>query len=257
MCVTKRVLFFPVSFPAPMLSAFVRRIERQRARCHRQVIELSVLMLVNLPLGWPQEPPPPGSPSVTLEIKVTLPDHAVFNIPVVGDGEMLSIVPLSHGPFVGIRLIPRTRGDSVHIEVSALVKAKKQLSEATGDEVRSWSSEDAGSYDGKENSSLLLSGLRRLGLPVLEMKIVRAGGPPPGEGLPTGGCRHPYADCLAFCGCAFPKPRSITIDGSSASGVAGVMSYPDAGKCAQVSGCGQCCRMISVTAVQQSCSRSR
>jgi hypothetical protein len=35
--------------------------------------------------GWPQAPPPDG-PTVTLEIEVSLPDDAVFYIPVVGDG---------------------------------------------------------------------------------------------------------------------------------------------------------------------------
>jgi len=69
--------------------------------------------------GWPQEPAP-GGPTVTLGIEVSLPDHAVFYIPVVGDGEMLGIVPLLKGRFAGIRITPRMRADSVHIEVSAL-----------------------------------------------------------------------------------------------------------------------------------------
>jgi len=201
-------------------------------------------MLVSLP-GWSQEPPRAG-PTVTLAIEVSLPDRGVFYIPVVGDGEMPGIVPLPKGRFAGVRITPRMRADSVQIEVSALITAKKKLSEATCDEVRSWNSEDAGSYDGKENASLLLLGLGRLGLPVFKVKVVRAGGPPPG------GFHHPYANFLAFCGCEYPKPRSITNpDGSSAIGVAGTMSYPDAGTCVQISGCGQCCRTAVPASVQQ------
>jgi hypothetical protein len=44
--------------------------------------------------GWPQEPPP-GGPTVTLGIEVSLPDRTVFYIPVVGDREMPGIVRLS------------------------------------------------------------------------------------------------------------------------------------------------------------------
>jgi hypothetical protein len=159
---------------------------------------------------------------------------------------MPGVVPFAKGRFVGIRITPRMRADSVQIEVFALVTAKKKLAEATCDEVRSWNSEDAGSYEGKENASLLLSGLGRLGLPVFTVKVVRA------AGLPPGGFHHPYANFLAFCGCHFPEPRSITnADGSSAAGVAGTMSYPDAGKCVQISGCGQCCRTAVSASVQQ------
>jgi hypothetical protein len=203
-----------------------------------------MLMLGSL-RGWPQEPPP-GEPTVTLKIEVNLSDGVVFNIPVVGDGEMPGVVPLPKGRFAGIRLTPRMRGDSVQIDVSALTTAKKKLSEATCDEVRSWNSEDAGSYNGKENASLLLSGLGRLGLPVFKVKVVRAGGPPPG------GFHHPYAHSLGFCGCEYSSPRSIiNPDGSSASGVAGIVSYPDAGKCVQISGCGRCCRTAVPTSVQK------
>jgi WD40 repeat protein len=179
-----------------------------------------------------------GGPRVRLGIEISLPDRAVFYIPVVGDGEMLGIVPLPKGRFAGVRITPRMRADSVQIEVSALTTAKKKWAEATCDEVRSWNSEDAGSYSGKENESPLLSGLGRLSLPILKVKVVRAPGPPPG------GFHHPYVNSLAFCGCNYPKTRSITDpDGSSASGVAGIMSYPGAGKCVEVSGCGQCCRI--------------
>jgi len=185
--------------------------------------------------GFPQEPPRTG-PTVTLAIEVSLQDGSVFYIPALGYGELAGIVP-SDGHFAGIRIKPRMLTDSVQIEVSALLSDKKRLSEATCDEIQSWNSESAGSYETKENASLVLSGLGRLGLPVFKAKVVRAGGPPPGD------FHHLYSHSLAFCGCKYPEPRSIiTSDGRSASGVAGIVSYPDAGKCVQISGCGQCCR---------------
>jgi hypothetical protein len=209
----------------------------------RHFIALCAVLIFGSLRGWPQEP---DGPTVTLKIEVTLPGGAVFNIPAVGDGEMPGIVTLPKGRFAGIRITPRMRTDSVQIDVSALIASKKKLSEATCDEVWSWNSEEAGSYDGKENALLLLSGLGRLGLPVFKVKVVRAGGPPPG------GFHHPYAHALAFCGCEYLSPRSIiNPDGSSASGVAGTESYPEAGKCAQLSGCGQCCRTAAPTPVQK------
>jgi hypothetical protein len=222
------------------------KVERQRARrFRRHVIALGTVLALGGLRGWPQEPPPRG-PTVTLGIEVSLPDRAVFYIPVVGDGEMTGIVPFSKGRFAGIRLTPRMRADSVHVEFSALTTAKRKLSEATCDEVQSWNSEDAGSYDLKENASPLLSGLAGLGLPVFEVKVVPVHGPPPG------GFHHPYANSVAYCGCEYPKLRSIVnLDGSAASGVAGIASYPDAGKCAQISGCGQCCRTTVSASVQQ------
>jgi hypothetical protein len=205
---------------------------------------MAVLMFASL-RGWSQEPPL-GGPTVTLAIEVSLPDGAVFHIPVVGDGEMPVIVPLPQGRYAGIRITPHMRAESVQIEVAALVRAKEEVSQATCDEVQSWNTEDAGSYNGEQNASLLLSGLGELGLPVLKVKVVRAGGPPPG------GFHHPYANSLAFCGCEYPEPRSIiNPDGSSASGVAGIMFYPDAGKCVEVSGCGQCCRTAVPVPAQQ------
>ena len=250
MSVVRRVPFFLVSFPVSLFSVSEKseKVERQRARrIRRHVIALgAVLMLCSL-RGWPQEPPS-GGPTVTLGIEVSLPDRTVFYIPVVGEGEMPGIVPLPTGRFAGIRITPRMRADSVQIDVAALTTAKKKLSEATGDEVGSWNSEDAGSYDGKENALLLLSGLGRLGLPVLRAKVVPAHGPPPG------GFHHLYVNSLVFCGCEYLEPRSVTNpDGSSASGVAGIVSYPDAGKCVQISGCGQCCRPPS----RRRCSKHR
>lgn len=210
----------------------------------RHVIALCAVLIFGSLGGWPQEPS--GEPTVTLKIEVTLPDGAVFYIPAVGDGETPGTITLPKGRFAGIRITPRMRADSVQIDVSALTASKEKLSEATCDEVRSWNSEEAGSYDGKENASLLLSGLGRLGLPVFKVKVVRAGGPPPG------GFHHPYAHALAFCGCEYPSPRSIiNPDGSSASGVAGTVSYPDAGKCVQISGCGHCCRTAVSTSVEK------
>ena len=208
------------------------------------VIALSVVLILGSLRGWPQEST--GGPTVTLKIEVSMPDGAVFYIAAVGDGEMPGIVPLLKGRFAGIRITPRMRTDSVQIDVSALTATNKKLSESTCDEVRSGNSEDAGSYEGKENASSLFSGLARLGLPVLKVKVDRAGGSPPG------GFHPPYAHSLAFCGCEYPNSRSIiNPDGSSASGVAGVVSYPDAGKCVQISGCGQCCRTAVPTSVEK------
>src|SRR5262249_53985435 len=183
-------------------------------RISRHVIALCAVLIFGSLQAWPQEPP--GEPNVTLKIEITLPDGSVFYVPAVGDGEMPGVVTLLKGRYAGIRITPRMRSDSVQIDVSALTATKKKLVQASCDEVRSWSSEDAGSYRGKENASLLLSGLGRLGLPVFKVKIVRAGGPSPG------GFRHSYAHFLAFCGCEYPSSRSIMNPaGSSASGVAG------------------------------------
>jgi hypothetical protein len=211
---------------------------------NRHVIALCAVISFGGLQGWPQEAP--GEPTVTLKIEVTLPNGAVFYIPAVGDGEMPGIVMLPEGRFVGVRITPRMRSDSVQIDVFVLTETKKKLSEASCDEVRTWNGEDAGSYVAKENTSLLLSGLGRVGLPVFKVRVVRAGGPPPG------GFRHPYAHSLAFCGCEYPSPRSIiNPDGRSANGVAGIVSYPDAGKCVQISGCGQCCRSAVPISVQK------
>jgi len=142
----------------------------------RHAFALSAVLILAILRGWPQESP--GEPTVIFKIEVSLPDGAVFYIPAVGDGEMPAIVPLLKGRFAGIRITPRMRTDSVQIDVSALTATNKKLSEATCDEVRSWNSEDAGSYELKEHASLLLSELARLDLPVFKLKVVRAGGPP-------------------------------------------------------------------------------
>src|SRR5205823_12755265 len=123
----------------------------------RHAYALSAALIFASLRGYPQDSP--GEPTVTLKIEVSLPDGAMFYVTAVGDGEMPVIVPLLKGRFAGIRITPRMRTDSVQIDVSALTATNKKLSEATCDEVRSWNSEDAGSYELKEPSSLLLSGL--------------------------------------------------------------------------------------------------
>lgn len=193
-------------------------------------------------LGRPQEEPSGAAGrTVVLEIAVNLPDGTSFYIPAVGNGEMLGVIPFSKGRFAGIRITPSKNQDSVKIEVSALTTAKKKLTEATCDEVRSWNSEDAGSYEGKENGTLLLSGLARLGLPVFKVKIGRAGGPPPGWGLPNSARPSSVTDSFARCDCEYPQARSIP-NPNGATGVGGIVSFPNAGKCSEVGGCGQCCR---------------
>jgi hypothetical protein len=234
----------PLAVSIELLFASIIAETQQARRLLLYVLTLTAVVTLGSLRGWPQAPPP-GEPTVTLGIEVNLPDRAVFYIPVVGDGEILGIVPFPKGPLAGIRITPRMRVDAVKIEVSALAGAKKKLLEATCDEVRSWKSEDAGTYEGKKDESLALSGLGRLGLPVFEVKVVQAYGPPPG------GFHHPYANSSAYCGCNFPEPRSIILDGRSASGVAGTSSYPEAGKCAEIGGCGQCCRMAVPASVQQ------
>jgi len=113
------------------------------------VISLSLLLILGSLRGWPQEST--GGPTVTLGIEVIMLDGAVFYIPAVGDGEMVGIVPLLKGRYVGIRITPRMRTDSVQIDVSALSETNRKLSKATRDEIWSWNSEDGGSYEGKEN----------------------------------------------------------------------------------------------------------
>jgi hypothetical protein len=136
------------------------------------------------------EPSGREAPTVTLGIVIELPaggpwpvadgeDHADLIMPAIGTGEMLGIVAVPEGRFAGIRITPSVGNEnSVKINVSGLVTAHTKLSEATGTELQSWQSEDAGSYEGKKDKSLLLSGLARLGLPVLKIKVV--GYPPPG-----------------------------------------------------------------------------
>jgi WD40 repeat protein len=183
-----------------------------------------------------------GGPNVTLGIEISLPDSSVFYVPVVGNGEILGTIPVSTERFAGIRITPRMGEDRAQIEVSALVTTGKRLSEAGCDEIRSWQSVDAGSYEGRKDESLALSGLAALGLPVLKVKVVGVKGPPPGGGY------HPYAGYSSYCSCEswltpgkcserrFGKPERAT--------PCTFLGCIGAGKCVQFSGCGQCCRIV-------------
>jgi hypothetical protein len=172
---------------------------QQARRLLLYVLTLTVVLMLGSLRGWPQAPPP-SELTVTLGIEVRLPDREIFYIPVVGDGEILGIVPFPNGPLAGIRITPRMRSDLVKIEVSGLAGGKKKLLEATCDEVRLWKSEDAGTCDGKKDESLVLSGLGRLGLPVFEVKVVQAYGPPPS------GFRHATPILLPSATATSPNP---------------------------------------------------
>ena len=152
-------------------------------------------------------------------------DHAVFYIPAVGNGEILGVLVLPKGRFVGIRVIPSVQGDTAKILLSALLADKRNLSEATCSEIRSWPSVDAGAYEGKKDASFPLTGLGKLGLPVLQLDVVLAKGPPPGGG------HHIYANFLASCSCESTRDKlnpSI-----------GILGYPDAAKCTEIGKCGR------------------
>lgn len=200
-----------------------------------------VLFSVLSPTQGQGELPSRAGPALTLGIEINLPsagpwpvadgaDHAVFYMPVIGKGEMLGVIAVTRGRFAGVRITPTMREDSVEIEVSALVSAKKKLSGATCAEIRSWQSEEAGSYRVKKDESLSLSHLGQLGLPVFVVKVVAAHGPPPGA------FHHPYAHFSAYCSCESTRdPLNPAI---------GVLSYPDAGKCVEIGQCAQCCRIL-------------
>jgi hypothetical protein len=168
---------------------------------------LPVVLFSALPLAQCQEEASGrAAPAVTLGIVIELPaggpwpvavgeDHADIIMPAIGTGEMLGIIAVPEGRFAGVRITP-SMGDenSVKINVSALVKAHTKLSEATGTEIQPWQSEDAGSYEGKKDESLLLSGLAQFDLPVLTVKVVgypprglpaMVFGPPPPPGSPA------------------------------------------------------------------------
>lgn len=182
---------------------------------------------------------PESQAVVTRAIQIDLPsggtwpvavgaDHAVFYIPVVGNGEIMGVIPVSKGQFVGIRVIPSMRDDnnSVRIDVSALVSArKKMLPDANCNEVRSWQSEDAGSYVGMKDEFLMLSGLARLGLPVFKVKVIASSGLRP----PGGGNR-------IFCGCESTRDEL--------NDYLGVLGAPEPGKCEAIGKCSRCCRAL-------------
>ena len=162
-----------------------------RSRMPAFLMLLYFVLFSALPPAQCQEQPSGrAAPAVTLGIVIELPagglwpvaadeDHAELIMPAIGTGEMLGIVAVPEGRFAGLRITP-SMGDenSVKINVSALVTAHTKLAEATGTELQSWQSEDAGSYEVSKDESLLLSGLAPLGLPVLKVKVV--GYPPPG-----------------------------------------------------------------------------
>ena len=103
------------------------------------------------------EPSGREAPAVTLGIVIELPaggpwpvavgeDQADLIMPAIGTGEMVGIVAVPDGRFAGVRIAPSMGNkNSVKINVSALVTAHTKLSEATGTELQSWQSEDAGS----------------------------------------------------------------------------------------------------------------
>ncbi|HEY6291865.1 MAG TPA: hypothetical protein VI455_09940 [Terriglobia bacterium] len=205
-------------------------------------VVLIVLFSALSPVLGQEEASSHSGPTVTLGIEINLPsggawpvaagaDHAVFYIPAVGKGEILGVIAVSQGRFAGVRITPSRGEHSVKIDVSALVTAEKKLSEATCAEIRSWRSEDGGSYEGKKDESLLLSGLAHLGLPVFKVKVVGVHGPPPG------GFRHPYAGFSAYCSCE--STRDALNDFLS------ILGYPDAGKCTEIGECAQCCRILT------------
>jgi len=154
-------------------------------------------------------------------------DHATFYVPAVGKGEMLGVLVFPRDRFLGIRIIPSVHGDSVEIAVTAMLKDRRNLSLATCDEIRSWPSVDAGSYEGRKGASFSLSGLVKLGFPVLQVDIVPAMGPPPGA------FHHPYAGFIAYCSCESTRDE-LNPD-------IGTLAYPDAGKCVEI---GKCARLL-------------
>ncbi|GEM_PF-4261483 len=212
----------------------------------RGLIFLGLAYLVGL-IGFRSSPQamPESEPVVTRAIQIDLPsggtwpvavgaDHAVFYVPVVGKGEMLGVIPVSKARFVGIRVIPSMRddNDSVNIQVSALVTAKKAISDANSSEVRSWQSEEAGSYVAKKDEFLVLSGLGRLGLPVLKARVIESSGLRP----PCGGVRSPCGGGRIFCGCESTRDEL--------NDYLGIVGAPEAGKCQAIGKCSQCCRAL-------------
>jgi hypothetical protein len=220
-----------VPFAVPLVSG-------RRSIGDRHVVALMAVLLLGSFGAWPQDNAHDG-PTITLGIAVKLPaggpwpvavgaDHAIFYVPAMGAGEMLGVLAVPKGRFSGIRIVPGMQGDSVRIAVTALLRDKRQLSDATCDEIRSWPGVDAGSYEAGKGASFELSGLRKLGLPVFQVEVVAATGPPPG------GFHHPYANFIAYCSC------ESTRDELNPS--MGTLAYPDAGKCVQIGKCARCCR---------------
>lgn len=226
----QRIMYFP--FAALLTMA-------KRSTSKKYVLGVMAVFLLSGLSACPQTNSHDG-PTVTLGIGINLPsggvwpvavgaDHAVFYVPAVGNGEILGVLVVPKGRFVGIRVIPSVQGDTVKIVVSGLLADKRKLSEATCEEIRSWPSVDAGSYVGKKGASFPLTALGKLGLPVFQMDVVPAKGPPPG------GWHHPYANFIAHCSC------ESTRDELNPS--IGILGYPDAEKCTEIGKCGRCCRI--------------
>jgi len=214
-------------------------VSRKRDAAERYVLGLTAVLLLGGLSAWPQTNQQAG-PNITLGITIRLPaggpwpvavgaDHAIFYVPAVGNGEMLGILAVSRGRFLGIRIVPSMHGDSVGIAVSAMLKDKSTLSAATCEEIRSWPSVDAGSYEGRKGASFPLSGLGKLGLPVFQVDIIPATGPPPG------GFHHPYANFIAYCSCESTRDEL--------NPNIGTLAYPEAGKCVEIGKCARCCRV--------------
>jgi hypothetical protein len=100
----------------------------------RYVLGVMTVFLLGGISACPQVNPHDG-PTVTLGIGINLPsggawpvavgaDHAVFYIPAVGNGEILGVLVLPKGRFVGIRVIPSVQGHTVKILLSALLADK-------------------------------------------------------------------------------------------------------------------------------------
>jgi hypothetical protein len=234
-----RIIVVSVIQAMVLLHLAVLLVSRKIDAVARYVLGLTAVLIIATPLAWPQTNPDVG-PKITLGIGIRLPaggpwpvavgaDHATFYVPVVGKAEMLGVLVVLEGRFLGMRIIPTMHGDSVEIAVTAMLKDKKSLSVATCDEIRSWPSVDAGSYEGRKGASFPLSGLGKLGLPVLQVYIVPAMGPPPGA------FHHPYAGFVAYCSCESTRDELNPFIGT--------LAYPDAGKCVEIGKCARCCRI--------------
>ena len=214
-------------------------VSARRGTAERYALGLTAVLLLGSLPAWPQANLQ-EEPTITLGISIKLPaggpwpvavgtNQAVFYVPAVGKGEMLGALLVPIGRFLGIRIVPSMHGDSVKIAMTALLADKKELSTATCDQIGSWPGVDAGSYEGKKDESFPLVGLGKLGLPVFQVEVVPAKGPPPG------GFHHPYANFRAYCSC------ESTRDELNPS--IGVLAYPDAGKCVEIGKCARCCRI--------------
>jgi pimeloyl-ACP methyl ester carboxylesterase len=67
-------------------------------------------------------------------------------------------------------------------------------------------------------------------LPVFQVDVVPATGPPPG-----GFFHHPYANFIAYCSCESTRDELNTSIGT--------LAYPEAGKCVEIGKCARCCRI--------------